>query len=164
MNFRLKNGAWKTYAGPEYLNCFGSARPVIHCFKTRAFVLNKTGKDVRIWFVGTSIPQLIDGDTRMEFYKKNGAFSTRGKNRLIRSFTYQGEKLKVCYTRTPAVKAFDRLVAIRNEENAQARQELGEALAKGDYATASDYLYAQLTPLTPLPTYCILGCDTKSTP
>jgi hypothetical protein len=141
MNFRLKKGFTLTYAGPEYLNCFGSARPIIHCFKTRAFVLNKTGKDVRIWFVGTSIPQLIDGDTRMEFYKKNGAFSTRGKNRLIRSFTsHTGEKLQVFYTRTSAVRAFDRLVAARKEENAQARKELGEALAKGDYATASAYI------------------------
>jgi hypothetical protein len=140
MNFRLKKGFTRTYAGPEYLNCFGSARPIIHCFKTRAFVLNKTGKDVRIWFVGTSIPQLIDGDTRMEFYKKNGAFSTRGKNRLIRSFTSQGEKLQVFYTRTSAVRAFDRLVAARKEENAQARKELGEAVSKGDYATASAYI------------------------
>ena len=145
MRFRLKKGFTHlglsfTYAGPECLNCFGGVRPVIHCFKTRAFVLNKTGKDVRIWFVGMSIPQLIDGDTRMEFYKKNGAFSTRGKNRLIRSFTSQGEKLQVFYTRTSAVKAFDKLVAARKEENAQARKELGEALAKGDYATASDYI------------------------
>jgi hypothetical protein len=141
MNFRLKKGFTLTYAGPEYLNCFGSARPIIHCFKTRAFVLNKTGKDVRIWFVGTSIPQLIDGDTRMEFYKKNGAFSTRGKNRLIRSFTsHTGEKLQVFYTRTSAVRAFDRLVAARKEENAQARKELGEAVSKGDYATASAYI------------------------
>jgi hypothetical protein len=141
MNFRLKKGFTRTYAGPEFLNCFGSARPIIHCFKTRPFVVNKTGKDVRIWFVGIGIPQLIDTDTRTAFYKKNGAWGQRHKkNRLIQSFTYQGEKLRVFYTRTPAVKAFDRLVAIRNEENAQARKELGEALAKGDYATASDYV------------------------
>ena len=141
MNFRLKKGFTRTYAGPEYLNCFGSARPIIHCFKTRAFVLNKTGKDVRIWFVGIGIPQLIDTDTRTEFYKKNGAFSTRGKNRLIRSFTsHTGEKLQVFYTRTSAVRAFDRLVAARKEENAQARKELSEAVSKGDYATASAYI------------------------
>ena len=136
MNFRLKNRGWRTYAGPEYLNCFGSVRPVIHCFTTRPFILNKKGdKDVRVWFVGNSIPQLIDDETRIAFIRK----ICKEKNRLIRSFTYQGEKLRVYYTRTPAVKAFDRLVAIRNEENAQARKELSEALAKGDYYTAVDY-------------------------
>ena len=99
--------------------------------------------------MGISIPELIDGDTRMEFYKKNGAWgsykkngarvSTRGKTRLIRSFTFQGEKLQVFYTRAPAVRAFEKLVDARKKENAQARKELSEAVAKGDYATASDY-------------------------
>ena len=140
LSFRLRKGYTRTYAGPEYLNCFGGIRPVIHCFNTRAFVLNKTGKDVKVWFVGSSIPQLIDDETRKAFYQKNGAWgSTRGKNRLIRSFTFQGEKLRVFYTRAPAVKAFQQLVAIRREENAQARKALSEALATGDYATAADY-------------------------
>jgi hypothetical protein len=93
-------------------------------------------KDARVWFVGTSVPQLIDDDTRITFIRK----IYKAKNRLIRSFTYHGEKLQVFYTRTSAVKAFDRLVATRKEENAQARKELGEALAKGDYHTASDYV------------------------
>jgi len=136
MNFRLKNRGWRTYAGPEYLNCFGSVRPVIHCFTVFPSTLGKKGdRDVRVWFVGNSIPQLIDDETRITFIRK----IYKAKNRLIRSFTYQGEKLKVYYTRTPAVKAFDRLVAIRNEENAQARKELSEALAKGDHYTAMDY-------------------------
>ena len=137
MNFRLKNRGWRTYAGPEYLNCFGSVRPVIHCFTVFPSTLGKKGdKDVRVWFVGNIIPQLIDDDIRITFIRK----IYKAKNRLIRSFTYHGEKLQVFYTRTSAVKAFDRLVAIRNEENAQARKELSEALAKGDYATASDYV------------------------
>ena len=137
MNFRLKNRGWRTYAGPEYLNCFGSVRPVIHCFTVFPSTLGKKGdKDVRVWFVGNSIPQLIDDETRITFIRK----IYKAKNRLIRSFTYHGEKLQVFYTRTSAVKAFDRLVATRNEENAQARKELSEALAKGDYATASDYV------------------------
>lgn len=137
MNFRLKMGGWRTYAGPEFLNCFGSARPVIHCFTTRPFVLNKKGEaDVRVWLVGTSVPQLIGADTRMAFIRK----IYKENNRLIRSFTYQGEKLRVFYTRTSAVKAFDKLVATRKEENAQASQELSDALANGDYHTASDYI------------------------
>ena len=138
MNFRLKNGAWRTYAGPEFLNCFGSIRPLIHCFTTRPFVLNKGhgNKDVRIWLVGNSIPQLIDSETRIAFIKKIYA----ANNRLIRSFDYDSEKFKVYYTRTSAVKAFDRLVAIRNQENAEAKRELSEALARGDYHTASEYV------------------------
>ena len=137
MNFRLKNRGWRTYAGPEYLNCLGSVRPVIHCFTVFPSTLGKKGdRDVRVWFVGTSIPQLIDDETRIVFIRK----IYKAKNRLIRSFTYRGEKLKVFYTRTSAVKAFARLVDTRKEENAQARKELGEALAKGDYHTASDYV------------------------
>jgi hypothetical protein len=138
MNFRLKNRGWRTYAGPEFLNCFGSARPIIHCFTVLPSTLGRKGdkKDARVWFVGTSVPQLIDDDTRITFIRK----IYKAKNRLIRSFTYHGEKLQVFYTRTSAVKAFDRLVATRKEENAQARKELGEALAKGDYHTASDYV------------------------
>ena len=138
LNFRLKNGAWRTYAGPEYLNCFGSVRPVIHCFTTRPFVLNKGhgNKDMRIWFVGNSIPQLIDGEMHRAFVKKIYAAG----NRLIQSFTHQNEKFKVYYTRASAVKAFDRLVASRNEENAQARNELRGALAAGDFYTASEYV------------------------
>ena len=137
MNFRLKNGAWRTYAGPEFLNCFGSIRPVIHCFTTRPFVLNKGhgDKDVRVWFVGNSIPQLIDGDAHRAFIKKIYAEN----NRLIRSFTYHSEKFKVYYTRASAVKAFEQLVARRNKENAESKKELSEALARGDYLTASDY-------------------------
>lgn len=137
MNFRLKKGAWKTYAGPEFLNCFGSLRPVIHCFKTRPFIFNKGHgeNDVRVWFVGNSIPQLIDGDTHRAFIKQVYAEN----NRRIRSFTYLGEKFKVYYTRASAVKAFERLVAQRNNENAASKRELGEALAKGDYLTASYY-------------------------
>jgi hypothetical protein len=38
------------------------------------------------------------------------------------------------------VKAFERLVAKRRAENEQARKELSGALARGDYATASDYI------------------------
>jgi len=136
MNFRLKNREWRTYAGPEYLNCFGSVRPVIHCFMVFPSTLGKKGhNDVRVWFVGTSVPQLIDDDTRITFIRK----IYKEKNRLIQSFTYRGEKLKVFYTRTSAVKAFEKLVAARKEENAQARKELSEAVAKGDYLTASDY-------------------------
>tara|TARA_R110000737_G_scaffold152154_1_gene181404 strand:- start:33 stop:509 length:477 start_codon:yes stop_codon:yes gene_type:complete len=138
MNFRLKNRGWRTYAGPEYLNCYGSARPIIHCFKVLPTTLGKESdkKDQRVWFVGTSIPQLIDDVTRITFIRK----LYREKHRLIRSFTYHGEKLQVFYTCTSAVKAFEKLVTARKEENAQARKELSEAVSKGDYATASAYI------------------------
>ena len=138
MNFRLKNGAWRTYAGPEYLNCYGSVRPVIHCFTTRPFVLKKGHgkKDIRVWLVGNSIPQLIDSETRMAFIKKIYA----EKNRMIRSFNYHSEKLKVFYTRNSAVKAFEKLVAVRNNENLEAKRELNTAIEKGDIVTASQYL------------------------
>jgi hypothetical protein len=137
MNFRLKNRGWRTYAGPEFLNCFGSARPIVHCFTVFPSTLGKKGdKDVRIWLVGNSIPQLIDSETRIAFIKKIYA----ANNRLIRSFNHHGEKFKVYYTRTSAVKAFDRLVAIRNQENAEAKRELSEAVARGDYHTASEYV------------------------
>ena len=136
MNFRIKDSGWKTYTGPDYLNCIGSFRPFIHCFKVRPATLNKRGdKRMRVWFVGNSIPQLIDDQARITFIRE----IYKGKNRLIQSFTYQGDKIKVFYTRASAVKAFDELVTERRRENAQARQELSDALAKGDHLTASYY-------------------------
>ncbi len=138
MNFRLKNGQWRTYAGPDSLNCINSFRPVIHCFTTRPFVLKKGRgkKDIRIWLVGNSIPQLIDSETRMAFIKKIYA----EKNRMIRSFNYHSERFQVFYTRSSAVKAFEKLVALRNNENLEARGELTTAIEKGDIVTARQYL------------------------
>jgi len=137
MDFRLKNRRWRTYTGPEYSNCFGSLRPIIHCFTVFPKTLGKEGdNDVRVWFVGNSIPQLIDDETRIAFIRQ----IYKAKNRLIQSFTYQGEKLKVYYTRTSAVRAFERLVAKRKEENTRAEREYREALARGDHATAADYV------------------------
>tara|TARA_Y100000310_G_scaffold55680_1_gene51060 strand:- start:2777 stop:3253 length:477 start_codon:yes stop_codon:yes gene_type:complete len=137
MSFRLKNRGWRTYAGPEYLNCVGSMRPIIHCFTVRRRTLGKKGdQDARVWFVAVTIPQLIDDETRIAFIRKIYA----AKNRLIRSFNYRGEKLKVFYTRASAVRAFSKLVDARNQENAAAKRELSEAVARGDYATASDYI------------------------
>ena len=138
MNFRLKNGQWRTYAGPDSPNCINSFRPVIHCFTTRPFVLKKGHgkKDIRIWLVGNSIPQLIDSEARMAFIKKIYA----EKNRMIRSFNYHSERFQVFYTRSSAVKAFEKLVSLRNKENLAATRELTTAIEKGDIVTARQYL------------------------
>jgi hypothetical protein len=55
LNFRIPAKKVVTYAGPEFLGCCGSARPVISCFKRPGWLVGKSSAaEVRVWQVSTA--------------------------------------------------------------------------------------------------------------
>ena len=125
LNFRIPKNKVVTYAGPEFLGCFGSARPVISCFKRPGWLVGKnSAANVRVWFVAMTVPEMLDSDTRQTYDKilfKTGY-------RKLRSFGKGHDKVRVFYSRKAAVDAFTALVETRKAENASARAERTAAI------------------------------------
>ena len=132
LNFRIPAKKVVTYAGPEFLGCFGSARPVISCFKRPGWLVgNNSAADVRVWFVAMTVPEMLDSDTRQTYDKilfKTGY-------RKLRSFGTGNDKVRVFYSRKSAVDAFYKLVDTRKAENATARAARDAARAEVANAT-----------------------------
>jgi hypothetical protein len=126
MNFRLTRNATRTYVGPEFFDCHGSARPVLHAFKVRASTVGNTGtSDATVFFVGTTIPERMDSEMRIAFVRE---IYRRG-NRKIRTFGQRAgfdKEVTVYYSRKAAVDAFDKLVSVRRAENKVAKREPSE--------------------------------------
>ena len=130
LNFRVPKNKVVTYAGPEFYGCYGSARPLISCFKRPGWLIGHgSGKyrnaDVRVWFVAMTVPAMLESDARRTY--DNVLFKTG--YRKLRSFGKGHDKVRVFYTRASAVAAFEKLVAERKAENKVAR---AEALAARD--------------------------------
>ena len=132
LNFRIPQNKVVTYAGPEFLGCFGSARPVISCFKRPGWLVGKnSAANVRVWFVAMTVPEMLDSDTRQTYDKilfKTGY-------RKLRSFGKGHDTVRVFYSRKSAVDAFTALVETRKAENVTARAERDAARAAVANAT-----------------------------
>jgi hypothetical protein len=126
LNFRIAKNKIVTYAGPEYAGCFGSARPVISCFKRPGWLVgNRTATDIRVWFVAMTVPETLDSDARQTFDRT----LFRTGYRKMRSFGKANDKIRVFYSRKSAVDAFTALVDQRKAENAAARDAITAARA-----------------------------------
>lgn len=99
---------------------------MLHAFKVRASTVARTGtKDVTVFFVGMTIPELMDSEMRMQFVKD----IYRSGNRKIRTFGKRAgfdKEVRVYYSRSSAVAAFDELVRVRRAQNEVARNEPSE--------------------------------------
>ena len=125
LNFRIPKNQVVGYAGPEYVGCFGSARPVISCFKCPGWLVgDRTAADVRVWFVAMTIPEAL-ADARRAFSRT----LLRTGYRKMRRVGKGNEKVRVYYSRKSAVDAFTALVDQRKAENAAARDAITAARA-----------------------------------
>ena len=125
LNFRIPKNKVVTYAGPEFLGCFGSARPVISCFKRPGWLVGKnSAANVRVWFVAMTVPEMLDSDTRQTY----DMILFKTGYRKLRSFGKGHDKVRVFYSRKAAVDAFTALVETRKAENASARAERTAAI------------------------------------
>ena len=121
----------RTFYGPDFYNCHGGLRPALFHFYCDAL-------DCNVFMVGNGIGT-FDDSLHGDFIE--ASLGKGGKWRKVRSVKLGLIDLtcKVYYTRKSAVAAFAKLIDDRNAENAQARKAHADAVAAGDYATASEY-------------------------